>query len=95
MLSWDKLLIEWMELKEVLAYYNIYEIPNIPLPFPQGVVIVGIIIKRNLPKDQYLSDILTTIFINFSLISGLVYFQTRLNSWTLECSWILEPSFDS
>ena len=67
-----------MELKEVLAYYNIYEIPNIPFPFPQGVVIVGIIIKGNLPMDQYLSDILITIFIHFSLTSGLMYFQNPL-----------------
>ena len=78
-----------MELKEVLAYYNIYEIPNIPFPFPQGVVIVGIIIKGNLLKDQYLSDILITIFINFSLISGLMYFQNPLKF--LDLGMFLDP----
>ena len=69
-----------MELQEVLAYFQ---------NSPQGVVMVGIIIKGNLPKDQYLSDILITIFINFSLISGLVYFQNPLKF--LDLGMLLDP----
>ena len=44
----------------------------------------GIIIKRNLPMEQYLSDILITIFIHFSLTSGLMYFQNPLKFLSLQ-----------
>jgi len=41
----------------------------------QGVVVVGIFIKGDLPMDQYLSDILITIFMHFSLTSTPVYMK--------------------
>ena len=35
--------------------------------------------------DQYLSDILITIFIHFSLTSGLMYFQNSLKFLSPQC----------